>query len=451
MNINVDHQPNCRVKLHVEVPAETVKKRRGEILNYFATIAKIPGYRPGKVPAHVVSQRYKSEVDSELQNQLINEGCREAVEREKLDVIQVLSVADRTFNADNSFTFNAEIEISPKFELPDLKNIPVKLEKVVVTDEDVEHEMYHLREHHQRFEDKDGAAGFDDVAVLKYTVTMDGQPLAETHPDLPKYFHGVDENWFLLAKEEDFLPGFYAALEGLKKGDKKEFTLAVPADFHIEALQNKNIEFNAECLDVKEKRLPELNDEFIKKFGDHMTLELMKSEVKEAILRRREEARDASHANQVLAHLHDKVEFELPAEAVQREAQRRTYDLTVRAARSGMTNEDIMKNQEEILTSASQQARQSVKVSFILEEVAKKENIEATQAQLQQALASMAARSGQPVKKFMSEAKKNNLVSRLSDDLRLQNALNFLKDYSKIEEVEPEPSKHGCAFEEGKA
>lgn len=451
MNINVDHQPNCRVKLHIEVPADTVKKRRSEIISYFSRVAKIPGYRPGKIPAHIVSQRYQGEVDGELQNQLINEGCREAITRENLEVIQVVSVMDRKFNPDHTFTFTAEVDTAPKFELPEVKGIPVKLERVVVTDEDVEHELFHLREHHMRYEDKDAPAEIGDVVVLTYTVSMDGDPLAQTQPELPKYFHGVEENWFALDKEDDFIPGFYAELTGMTKGQKKEFTLALPADFHYEALQNKNIEFTSECLGVKEKRIPELNDEFIKKFGEEMTLERMKEEVSESLKRRREEARDAAHANQVIAFLHDKLDFELPQEAVDREAQRRTNDLAVRAARQGMSNEDIMKHQDEIVNNATQQARQSVKVSFILEQVAQKENIQATQAQVQNALAQLAARSGQPWKKFLADAKKKNLVERLMEDLRLQNALEFLKENAQIEEVDPEPSKHGCAFEEGKA
>ncbi len=451
MNINVDHQPNCRVKLHVEVPAATVKKRRGDILNYFSSIAKIPGYRPGKIPAHVVSQRYRAEVDSELENQLINEGCREAISRESLEVIQVVSVEDRKFHPDHTFTFTAEVETAPKFELPNLTKIPVKLERVVVTDEDVEHEIFHMREQHQKFEDKDGAAELGDVAVMKYVVRMDGQPLADTHSDLPHYFTAVEENWFMLDAEEDFVPGFYAALTGMAKGDKKVFSAALPADFQVEALREKTVEFDAECLGVKSKKLPELDADFLGKFGRDLTPEDFRHEVANHLTQRREEARDISHSNQVLAYLHDRVEFELPQQAVQREAQRRTNDMAVRAARSGMSNEDIHSKQDEIIGSATQQARQSVKVSFILEEVAKKEGIDVTQPQLQHAMSVMADRSGLPLKKFMAEAKKNNLANRLVDDLRLQNALAFLKDNADIEEVDPEPSKHGCAFEEGKA
>jgi trigger factor len=451
MNINVDHQPNCRVKLHVEVPATTVKKRRSEIIQHFSTIAKMPGYRPGKVPAHVVDQRYKSAVDDELQNQLINEGCREAVTRENLDVIRVVSVEDRKFHSDHSFAFTAEIETAPKFELPDLKNIPVSLERVVVTDEDVEHEIYHLREKYQRFEDKDSPAAMGDAVVLNYTVSMDGQPLAETHPDLPNYFHGLEGNWFMLDKEDDFLPGFYQELVGLTSGAKKEFTIGLTGDFHLEPLQNKNIEFNVECVGVKDKHLPEVNQDFVDKLDLQMDVETFRGRLRENIEEQRRQARDSSHANQVLSYLHDRVQFDLPQEAVDREAQRRTNDIAMRAARSGMSQDEIVGKQDEIINSATQQARQSVKVSFILEQVAAQESIQPTQAQLQQAISAMAARSGMPSKKFLAEAKKNRLVERLSDDLRLQNALQFLKDHAAIEEVDPAPSKHGCAFEEGQA
>jgi len=94
MNINVEHQPNCRAVLHVEVPADVVSQQRSEIVSHYASIAKVPGYRPGKAPASVIEKRYKDSVDSELQNQLINHGCREAIRKENMEVLQILSVRD---------------------------------------------------------------------------------------------------------------------------------------------------------------------------------------------------------------------------------------------------------------------------------------------------------------------------------------------------------------------
>ena len=452
MNINVEHQPNCRAALHVEVTADTVKKQRAEITRHYASVARVPGYRPGKTPPAVIAQRYKDTIDSELQSQLINKGCREAIEKEDMVVLQVLSVKDTKLDKDGTFSFTADVLTSPKFELPEYKGIPVKLERIDVTDHDVEHEIYHLRERQQTFDDVDSAAVLGDAVVLNYTCSLDGQLLDETHPELPVHFRKIEGNWFLLAEEEDFLPGFYAGLLGIKAGESRTLTIAVAADFHNEVLQGKSLEFAIECLAVKQKKVPELDDAFaVAALGEGATVESLRKEVADSLRQRREQAREQARANQVLVFLHDNLDFELPQEVVEREAQRRTNDMAARAAKNGMEHEEIMKHQDEIVNAATQQARQNVKVSFILEEVAKKENIQVSDQQLSYALANWAARSKMPFKKFLGEAKKSGMVDRLRDDLLLENAVEFLKEHAVIEEVDPVAEKHDCAFEEAEA
>jgi len=452
MNINVEHQPNCRAALHVEITADAVKKQRATITQEYASQARVPGYRPGKTPVAVIAQRYKEAIDGELQNQLINKGCREAIQKENLTVIQVLSVKDTKLDKDGTFSFSAEVLTSPKFELPEYTGIPVKLERVEVTDHDVEHELYHLRERQQSFADVEREAAIGDAVVLNYIGKLDGTPLDESHPDLPVHFRKIEGNWFLLAAEDDFLPGFYAGLIGIKGGESRTLNITLQEDFHNDELKGKTLEFAVDCVAVKEKSLPPLDDAFaVTALGEGATVETLKKEVADSLRQRREQAREQSRASQVLAYLHDKLDFELPQEVVEREAQRRTNEMAMRAAKNGMEQDEIMKHQDEIVNAASQQARQNVKVSFILEEIAKKENLTVGNQQLSFALANWSARSKMPFKKFLAEAKKNGLVDKLREDLLLENAVEFLKTSAVIEEVDPAADKHDCAFEEGHA
>lgn len=452
MNINVEHQPNCRAVLHIELPADVIKQERTAILNTYAAQARIPGYRAGKVPAAVIEKRYKDAVDGELQNRLVNLGCYRAIEKENLEVIQVLSVRDTKLETDGTFTFTAEVSTAPKFELPDYKGIPVKLERVVVTDHDVDHEIFHLRERQQQFTDVERPAELGDAVVLNYVAKMDGQPLEETHPDLPVHFRKIEGNWFLLDKEEDFLPGFYAGLVGIKAGESRDLIIGLPADFHNDVLKGKNIDLAVTCTSVKQKNLPEVDDAFAKQLlGEEATVETLRKEVEASVRQRREQGREQSLANQVLGFLHDKLDFELPAEVVEREAQNRANDLAMRAARQGMPEEDILKHQDEILNTASQQARQNVRLSFILEQIAQKEEITVSDAQVSIALSNLAARSKQSPKKFMADAQRNGLINRLRDNLRIEGAVDFLKQHAVIEDVDPVTEAHGCEFEKAEA
>lgn len=441
MNINVEHQPNCRAIAHIRVPAEEVAKQRSSITAYFATQVRLPGFRPGKAPAAAVQKRFGDDIRSELEKQLINDGLRTAIKNEGLEVLNILAVTDKIHHdTDKSFSFSAEMSLAPKFELPEYKGIPVKLPRIEVTDADVDHDLLHIRERYASFNDIETPAANGNAVVLGFTGSLEGQPLAEVMPDAPDHLKHIEENWFLLDAEEDFLPGFYAGLIGINKDEQRTLSITLPEDFAFEALRGKTLELAVNCKGVKDKVVPALDEEFIKKIGGgEMDEATLRSEVKEAVRRRKEQARETAKSNQVIAHIFEKVEFDLPQELVNREAQRRTNDIANRALQQGISQDELVKQQDEILSSATNQARQSVKVSFILEQIAKKEGLSITDQQLTYALANMAARQNKPVKKFMAEAQKSGMIERMRDDLLLESAMQFLKDNAQVEETEPEP------------
>jgi trigger factor len=440
MNINVEHQPNCRAVAHIRVPGEEVTKQRNSVISYYAGQVRLPGFRPGKAPAAAVIKRYGPEIESELEKQLINNGLRAAIRNEGLEVLNVLAINDKiVHDSDHSFSFSAEMSLAPKIELPEYKGIPVKLARIEVTEADIEHDLLHLRERYTTYQDVERGAVNGDAVVLGFTGSLDGQPLAEAMPDAPDHLKNMEENWFLLDAEEDFLPGFYAGLVGIKKDDSRTLEIALPEDFAFEGLRGKTVSLAVSCKGVKEKALPPLDEAFIQKIGGpEMTEETLRQEMKEVIRRRREQAREAAKGNQVIGHLFEKVDFDLPQEMVNREAQRRTNDIAQRALQQGISQDELLKQQEEILSNATQQARSSVKVTFILEQIAKTEGLTITDERLSYALINMANRQKKPIKKFMAEAQKTGLVDRLRDDLLLEAAMEFIKDNAQVEETEPE-------------
>ncbi len=441
MNINVEHQSNCRAIVHLHASADEVAKHRNGLVAHYARGLKLPGYRPGKVPAAVVLKRFGTAINEELERRIAGEGLQTAIRNEGLDVLNIIGVSDPLHHEnDHSFSCNVEISLAPKFELPEYKGIPVKLPRVEVTDADIDHDLLHLREHHQTYNDVERAAAVGDVIVVSYEVFLDSQPVAEVMPEAPEHLRALKEQWFLLDAEDDFLPGFYTGLTGVSAGEQREVEVSLPEDFAFEALRGKTLKFQTSCSAVKEKKLPEIDEDFLKKVGgEDMTPESLRQEVAEAVRRRREQARDTSKTNQVLEHLASKLEFELPQEVVNRAAQRRTNEIAQNALRQGVSSEELMSQQEAILNTATQQARQNVKISFILGEVARAEKLTVPDGQLQMALAQVAARSGMPVKKYLVQAQKQGVIDSLREDLLLQNAIEFLKDNAAVEETDPEP------------
>lgn len=447
MNITLETQPNCRAIFRIEIPAAGVLQQRERVTSDYAKHARIPGFRPGKAPKAVVAKKFEREIAEELQHALVRLGYQEALKRDDVEILNVVNVREEAMHPDQHFTFTLEVSTAPKFELPEYKGIPVKLPRVEVTDADVDHDLLHLRERYQTFTDVDREAAVGDFVVLHATGTVDGTPVAEAHPDAPAFLKKIDSNWFELAAEEKFLPGFFAALIGIKKDEARDVPVTLPEDFGFEALQGKTVVMHVKCAQVKEAHLPELNDDFAKQVNSEWDLERLRTEVRAGITRRREQSRENAKANQVIAHLAERLEFELPQDLVHREAQRRTNDIAMNAMRQGMEQERIMEVQDQIVSAATQQARQNVKVSFILGEIAKKEKLTVREEQLRMAIARMAMQKRVQPKKFLADAQKSGLIENLREDILLENAVQFLKDNAAVEETEPE--KEDCGHDHG--
>lgn len=442
MNITLEPQPNCRAVFRIEIPAPEVKKERDRVASDYVRHARLPGFRPGKAPKAVVEKKFEPQIREELENALVRSGYQEAAKRQEVEILSVVDVKEKSLHADDHFTFTIEVTTAPTFELPDYKGIPVKLPRVEVSDEDVEHDLLHLRERYQTFTDVEGEASLGNYVVVHATGEVNGTPVSEAHPEAPAILKKIDGNWFELTEEENFLPGFFAGLVGIKKDEERDVTVTLADDFHFEPLRGQQVVLHVKADAVKAAQLPELDDEFAKKVNPEWDLERLRGEVRIAIQRRREQAREENKSNQVIAHLADKLEFELPQDIVNREAQRRTNDIAMNALRQGMAQEAIMGAQEQIVSAATQQARQNVKVGFILGEVAKKENLTVREEQLRMALARIAAQQRVTAKKLLTDARKNGLIERVREDLLLENALQFLKDNAAVEETEAE--KEDC-------
>lgn len=445
MNITLETQPNCRAVIHIEVPSDVVQRERETVTNDYARYAKLPGFRPGKAPKSVVAKKFQTKIKEELEQSLVRLGYQEVVKRDDVEILNLLNVKDPSIHQDDSFTVSLEVSTVPKFELPDYKGIPVKLPRVEVDDADVDHDLLHLRERYQTFKDVERPAANGDFVVVKTTGMLDGQPVADVHSDAPAFLKKMDGNWLELTEEDNFLPGFLSGLVGINKDEERTLTITLPEDFDYEPLRGKTLNFEVNCVGIKERELPPLDEDFAKKINAEWDLETLRNEVKAAVTMRRERSREESKINQIFSYLSDRLEFELPQEAVNREAQRRTNEIASNAVRQGLDQQAIMEAQEQIVNAASQQARQNVKMDFILSEIAKRESVEVTEDELRRALANISVQQNIPPKKLLADARKNGLIDRVRADLLIQNTVNLLKDQAVVEEVEPE--KEDCGHQ----
>src|ERR1700722_3670392 len=312
MNVEVENLPNCLASLKVELPPDRVTKEWNDVVKGFQQVARIRGFRPGKAPQTVVESKFRKEIQEELTKKLVNESTKEAIREKGLRVLSVSNVEDVEFTPDRSMRFTATLITSPEFELPEYNGIPVKVPPAEVSGPEVEVAVERLRERHATFtEQSDGALEMGGFGVVDYETTVDGQPLLEAIPDAPKRLGSAKEFWIKL-QEDSLLPGFGAAVLGMQIGERREFDLSPPADFPVKPLQNRVIHFQVELKALKQMELPELNDEFAAQIAPGVTLEQLKTQLKERLTEQKREEIERAKRNQIVDYLTQRVECELP-------------------------------------------------------------------------------------------------------------------------------------------
>ena len=438
MIINLEKLPDCKALLRIEFPSEDTRAERKQIIKLFSKQAKIPGFRPGKTPANVIEKRFKSEIENEFEDRIVRKAIQKNNEENKIDIINIKEIRDQSHNSDGTYTATIELIVAPDFELTDYKGIEVTVPKTDVTDEQLEESLSQIRERFAHYEDvKDRGIQMGDFVVINYKGSVDGKAVGEVLPLAPATL-AQNTGFWLKMDENSFLPGFCTPLIGLKENDTKSVNVTIPDDYEAEELRGQSLDYEVEIVEIKEQRLPELDDEFAEKIEPGKTLDQLKETLREQMQEQRKGYRQEMITNQILSKINSELEFELPQEIVMRETQSRVNDIFNSNTERGVSEEELVEHQEQIIESAGEQANNSVKTSFILEQIAEKEKIEVGQEEVLNRVNEIAARQKTSVKNLTKQLQKKNGFGRIINGLKIQKTLEFLRDSAVIKEVEPE-------------
>ena len=440
MNITVDKQPECTATLRAEIPADKVQEERKNIVKAFGSQAKIPGFRPGKIPVSVIEKRFANDIKSELESRLISAACGEAMQKdEELKVLNFKNPESLEFADNGSFNFTMPLILAPTFELPEYKGIDVQVTPSAATDEEVQLELDGVLERYADYRDvEDRAIESGDIAVIDFTSTLEGKPLEEALGKPVGVLAGKEDYWVQI-KDDAFLPGFTKQLEGAAKDETREVITSVGDDFPITDLHGKDLVFSVTVKSIKIQKLPELNDEFVAdtlQFGKDKTVDDLKELISEQIGVQKNKQIEESKVNQIVETLLERVDFPLPEELVAQEAQGSADDMVSRGAEAGLSDEEIAEQQEEIIANAQVQAQNNLKTNFILQEIAHAEKIAVTDNEVAQRVAGMAQQQKKSPKALMKEMQKSGRISSLRNSILIGKAIDFLIDNANVEEVE---------------
>ena len=440
MNITVENLAPCKKLLRVELDAKAVDETFDAITKDFQKQASLPGFRPGKAPRNLVLKKHEADIKDEVKRKLIGDSYRQAVEEKKISVVGYPDIEEIQFGRGQALQFAATIETAPEFQLPEYKGLPVKREAKSVTAADVDRAIELLAKQHTQFETVARALQMGDIAVVNYAGTCDGKPVTDTAPTAK----GLTEqkNFWVDIAPDSFIPGFAEQIIGAKAGDRRTVNVDFPADFVTKQLAGKKGVYDVEVVEVKEKKLPAIDDAFAKKYEAENLLKL-----REGVQRDLENELKHSQARairgQLIQGLLAATNFDLPETAVAHETRNVVYDIVRENTQRGVARDLIEKQKDEIYSVAAQNAKERVKLTFLIQRIAEKENIQVSQDEVLKRVQSLAMAYQIPLEKFLKDLQKRNGVRELFDQIAHEKVLAFLEQNAKIEEVPAVAAKAG--------
>ena len=434
MNITIENLAPCKKLVRVELDAAAVDAAFDAITKDYQKQAALPGFRPGKAPRDMVVKKYSAEIKDEAKRKLIGDNYRAAIADKKLNVIGYPDVEEIQFERGQNLIFAATVETAPEFQLPDYKGLPAKIETKSVTDADVDKALDLLRGQHAKFETVARPLAAGEIAVVNYTGTCDGKAITELAPTA-KGLTEQKEFW-VETGDNSFIPGFAAQLIGGKAGDKRTINVDFPTDFVTKELQGKKGVYEVEVVEVKEKVLPPLDNELAKKFGAE-DLDKLKTGVRADLENELKYNKSKTVRQQVVQTLLEKLNFELPETAVAHETRNVVYDLVRQNTQRGVARELIETQKDQIYAAAAGNAKERVRLTFIVQRIAEQEKIEVSQEDVMRRAQSLAMMYQMPLDAFIKDLQKRDGVGELYQQVQHEKVLELLEKNANITETAP--------------
>ncbi len=430
MNVTVENLAPCKKLLRVELDAAAVDEAFAAITKDYQKQASLPGFRPGKAPVAMVVRKFEQDIQAEAKRKLIGDSYRKAVEEKKLDVLGYPDIEEIQFAKGQPLLFAATIETAPEFQLPEYKGLPVKREAKFVTDDDVVRALDLLREQQVKFEKVERELRNGDIAVVNYKGTCDGKPITDIAPTATGLTQ--QQGFWVEMKPGAFIPGFAEQLLGAKAGDKRTVNVDFPADFVTKELAGKKGVYEAEVVEVREKVLPAVDDEFAKRY-DAASLEALRAGVRKDLENELKYKQDRDTRAQIVRGLMGRVNFELPETAVAQETKNVVYDLVRENTKRGVGRETIEKEKDAIYSAAAANAKDRVKLAFLVQRIAEKEDIKVSQEEILQRVQMLAGMYQMPPDKFLKDLQKRNGLTEIYDQVAHDKVMEFLANNAQYE------------------
>lgn len=418
MKVKVEEVSSIERRLSIEVEPQMVAQELTNAYGRLAREVKIPGFRPGKVPRRILEQKFKADVEADVLRRVEARAFVDAIKEHKVEAVAEPHISSSTLSPNQPYAFTARVEVKPVLTAKDYAGLKLPKSDAAVSDDKIDEQLKKMQENFTSLEKVEGrdVAKTGDMAVIDFDATQDGKEFPGNK--------GKDITVEIAPGE--LIDANLPQLDGMKVGDTKPVSYTFPAEYRVDEVKGKTAIFNVTLKELKEKKVPAIDDELAKKMGSDSLADLKgklrKDLEKASAVRIRNEEREA-----MFKALIEKNPFELPQAMTERGIDMMLEGALRAIARGGVDPRQLGLDFQRLRAEFRPKAEVEVRGQLIVEAIGKQEKIEVADADLEKKLEEISADSGQPIaavrKHYKDEEERQGLVSRV----REQKTIDFLK------------------------
>lgn len=432
MKVTLEKEQENLVKLDITIPAKDAVDAYNQAVRTISQYVNIDGFRKGKAPRAVVERHVGVErIKQEAMERLMPKAINDAIVENKLDVIAQPYITSYDFNVGEDVKVVAKAELRPEVTLGQYKDLTVKVEDAVVPEDALDKSIEALLRQHSVLElVVDRPAKDTDTVVIDFDGYVNGE----------KIQGGEGKKYPLDLGHSNFIPGFAEQIVGHKLDEEFDINVKFPEDYHDEKLKGQDAVFKIKIHEIKERIMPELNDEFAQKTGNFNTVEELKADIRKYLDSQRERTNKINSENELFKTVVDAAKVDIPQSMVDREAASLTEDYKERLAAQGIKWDALVKSQgeDELLKNINDDALVRIKNSLVIDKIAKEENIKLDPADIEKKFTELGSAYGMSAQDVIKHFGKNpDFIASLSQQALNDKIRDFLAANNKVEFVEP--------------
>ena len=408
-------------RITIEIPSDVVDKEIDRVTKGYSKQARLPGFRPGKVPPSVIKQRFKDQILHDVMHALIPRAIEDSLTERGVEPVDTPNVKDVDLKEGQPLKFTAAFETLPPFDPGDLSTISLRQPSSSLEPDAVEQTLARLRDRAARLEPVEGRPAAEGDTLIADLDRTDAKGETDHHDAVPIEI-GAAAN----------PPGFDAHLIGLAPGDDRTFTVRFPDDYAVKELAGSEVTYTVKVKELRHRILPDIDDEFAKDLGEFETLDALRERIEKDLTEEAEASAKREVRNDLLKQLAQRVTFTVPQSLVDREIDRRLEEFARRLMEQGVDPRQANVDWAQFREAQRGPARDAVAGALVLDEIARRENLVVSAEDIDKEIEQYATRSGRTPAVVRAQLEKDGGMARLHAGLRREKAVDYAMSRAKM-------------------